>query len=60
MIYDTRFVPGNGGSGFVAIRYSDLFPFPSTIGAGLTYTTATSGGFRIIIFTAGTGIVRWG
>jgi hypothetical protein len=30
-----------------------------TVGAGLTYTSTTSGGNKIYTFTAGTGTVSW-
>ena len=49
---------GNGGSGLVVIRYSDVYSLP-TIGAGLTYSATTSGGNRIITFTAGTDTISW-
>jgi hypothetical protein len=48
---------GNGGSGIVIIRYADTFPAITTIGGGLTYSTTTTGGYRIYTFTAGTGTV---
>lgn len=48
---------GNGGSGIVIFRYPDTKPALTSIGAGLTYTTTTSGGYRIYQFTAGTGTV---
>jgi hypothetical protein len=46
----------NGGSGIVILKYADSLP-PLTVGAGLTQTNSTSGGFRIYSFTAGTGTV---
>jgi hypothetical protein len=49
---------GNGGSGVVILRYSDIYP-AITVGAGLTSTNVTSGGFRIYTFTAGTGTVTF-
>jgi hypothetical protein len=39
------------------LRYADTFPALTTIGGGLTYSTTTSGGYRIYEFTAGTGTV---
>jgi hypothetical protein len=48
---------GNGGSGIVILRYSSTFDDLTTIGAGLTYTKTTSGGYKIYQFTAGTGTV---
>jgi hypothetical protein len=38
------------------IRYPDSRPNFSSI-AGLTYTQTTSGGYKIYVFTAGTGTV---
>jgi hypothetical protein len=48
---------GNGGSGIVIIRYPDSQAPLTSIGGGLTFTTTTSGGYRIYSFTAGTGTV---
>lgn len=48
---------GNGGSGVVILRYPDSYPALTTIAAGLTYTTATTGGYKVYTFTAGTGMV---
>lgn len=50
--------PGSGGSGIVILRW----PTSSgtiTVGAGLTYSTTTSGSNTIATFTAGTGNVSW-
>jgi hypothetical protein len=44
-----------GGSGVVILRYPVAFTM--TIGAGLTGSTVTSGGFKITTITAGTGNV---
>ncbi len=44
-----------GGSGVVILRYPAAFTM--TIGAGLTGSTTTSGGFKITTITAGTGNV---
>ena len=50
--------PGSaGGSGIVIIRYSDTFAALTSVSGGLTYTTATSGGYRRYTFTAGTGTI---
>jgi hypothetical protein len=49
----------NGGSGIVIIRYPTQFPTLSSIGNGLSYNYAVSGGFRYYAFTAGTGTVKF-
>jgi hypothetical protein len=49
---------GAGGSGVVIIKYPDTATI-SNPGGGLTYSTATSGGFSVTTFTAGTGTVSW-
>jgi hypothetical protein len=41
----------------VILKYSDTSTI--TIGAGLTGSTATSGGFTVATITAGTGNVSW-
>jgi hypothetical protein len=46
-----------GGSGIVIIKYLDTRTI--TIGAGLTGTTASSGGYKVTTFTAGTGTVTF-
>jgi hypothetical protein len=56
---------GNGGSGIVIIRYPDSFDNLTSIGAGLAMSAESpsagspkvSGGFKIYIFTGGTGTV---
>lgn len=48
---------GSGGSGVVIIKYPSSKTI--TVGAGLTSTESTSGGFKIRTFTAGTGTVSW-
>ncbi len=48
---------GNGGSGVVIIKYPDTRTI--TVGAGLTSSTSTSGGFKVTTFTAGTGSVSF-
>ena len=48
---------GDGGSGIVIIKFSDSYT--CTVGAGLTSSSSTAGGFTTISFTAGTGTVSW-
>jgi hypothetical protein len=43
---------GPGGSGIVVIRYSNTFADLASIGSGLTYTYANTGGYKIYTFTA--------
>jgi hypothetical protein len=50
-------VGASGGSGIVLIKYPDTYTI--TLGAGLTGSTATSGGFKTTTITAGTGNVSW-
>jgi hypothetical protein len=51
--------PGsNGGSGIVILKYSDAYSI-SNPGGGLTYSTSTSGGYKITSFTAGTGNIQF-
>jgi hypothetical protein len=50
-------VPGLGGSGIVIVKYPDTLT--ATIGAGLTSSTTSSGGFKITSFTAGTDTVEF-
>jgi hypothetical protein len=47
----------NGGSGIVILKFPNIFTL--TVGAGLTSTNTTSGGFKIYSFTAGTGTVTF-
>ena len=47
----------NGGSGIVVLKYPDWAAALSSISGGLTYSTSTSGGYRLYTFTAGTGTV---
>lgn len=48
---------GNGGSGVVVLRYVDgLTP---TIGAGLTYSSSSSGGLTTLTITAGTDTITF-
>ena len=49
---------GNGGSGIVIIRYPTSFA-TITIGAGLTYTSATDGSDTVVTFTAGEDTISW-
>ena len=51
------YVGGSGGSGVVIIRYPDTYPDISTIGAGLTSTLVTTGGYKIYTFTSGNDII---
>jgi hypothetical protein len=46
-----------GGSGIVVIKYPDSISL--TVGAGLTSSTTTSGGFKITSFTAGTDTITF-
>jgi len=48
---------GAGGSGFVALRF--LSSLSLSVGGGLTSTNATSGGYKLFQFTAGTGTVTF-
>ncbi len=50
-------VSGAGGSGIVILKYLDTFTI--TLGAGLTGSTTTSGGYKVTTITAGTGNVQW-
>jgi hypothetical protein len=58
-------IGGDGGSGIVIIRYPDSIRDLASIGGGLTKTgggttpTTTTGGFKIYVFTAGTGSVTF-
>jgi hypothetical protein len=58
-------VGGDGGSGIVIIRYADTNPNLTSIGGTLVKTgggttpTTTTGGFKIYVFTAGTGNVTF-
>ena len=47
----------SGGSGVVILRHDNAKT--SSVGAGLTASSTTSGGDKIITFTAGTGNVSW-
>jgi hypothetical protein len=50
---------GNGGSGVVIIRYSDIYADIASISGGLTYSKTTSGGYKVYSFTVGTGTVTF-
>ena len=47
----------NGGSGVIIIKYPSSNSL--TVGAGLTSTTSTSGGYKTTIFTAGTDTISF-
>lgn len=49
---------GNGGSGVVIVKYPDTYTITNP-GGGLTFTTASSGGFKVTTFTAGTGSIQF-
>jgi len=58
-LYNGAFYEASAGaSGLVVIRYTDTFA-DLTVGAGLTYTSSTSGGYKTYTFTAGSGPVSW-
>lgn len=48
----------NGGSGLIIIKYTNSATM-SNPGGGLTFSTATSSGFKITTFTAGTGTITF-
>jgi hypothetical protein len=50
-------VGGNGGSGVVIVKYPDTLTIGG--GAGLTFSTSSSGGFKVTTFTAGTGSISF-
>ena len=50
---------GQGGSGVVIIRYPSTEANLSSIGAGLTFSWASSGGVKTYTFTNGTGTITW-
>jgi hypothetical protein len=55
----TKFgVGANGGSGVVIVKYQDNFTITNP-GGGLTFSTATAGGFKTTSFTAGTGTIQF-
>lgn len=48
---------GNGGSGVVIVKYPDAYTVTNP-GGGLTFSTSSSGGFKVTTFTAGTGSIQ--
>jgi hypothetical protein len=48
----------NGGSGIVIVKYPDTYTI-SNPGSGLTFSTASAGGFKTTSFTAGTGTIQF-
>lgn len=51
-----EYAGASGGSGIVILRYPSTYPALSSI-SGLGYSTSVSGGYRIYIFTSGSGTV---
>jgi hypothetical protein len=51
-------VGGTGGSGIIGFKYPDSKP-DMTIGAGLTGSTTSAGGFKVTLITQGTGTVTF-
>jgi hypothetical protein len=49
---------GAGGSGVVIVKYPDTLTI-SNPGGGLTFTTASAGGFKVTTFTVGTGTIQF-
>jgi hypothetical protein len=43
----------------VIVKYSDEFTITNP-GGGLTFSTASAGGFKVTTFTAGTGNIQFG
>jgi hypothetical protein len=41
----------------VILRYNAAYPDLKSIGAGLTFSLTTSGGFKVYTFTAGTDFI---
>jgi len=50
---------GNGGSGIVVLKYSDVYT--ATFSGGVTQSTTSSGGYKISVITAAGGgdTVSW-
>lgn len=48
----------NGGSGVVIVKYPDALTITNS-GGGLTFSTTSSGGFKVTTFTAGTGNIQF-
>jgi hypothetical protein len=61
--YPTSGKGGNGGSGIVILRYADTYADLTGIGGTLVKTgggtspTTVTGGYKIYVFTGGTGTV---
>jgi hypothetical protein len=51
-------IGGAGGSGVVILKYADSFTVANS-GGGLTFSTASAGGFKVTTFTAGTGNITF-
>jgi len=51
--------PGSGAAGVVIVRYPSTEANLSSIGVGLTFSWASSGGVKTYTFTNGTGTIRW-
>jgi mucin-19 len=47
-----------GGSGVVIVKYPDTITVTNS-GGGLTFSTASAGGFKVTTFTAGTGNIQF-
>jgi hypothetical protein len=52
------FSGGQGGSGVVIVKYPDTITVTNS-GGGLTFSTASAGGFKVTTFTAGTGNIQF-
>ena len=48
---------GNGGSGIVIISYTDTLPPIASITGTLAYSTPTVAGYKVYMFTTGTGTI---
>lgn len=59
--YSTGSKGGNGGSGIIVIAYPTTSPTISSISAGLTWSVSTStrSGYRVYLFTSGTGTITF-
>lgn len=53
----TAILPSNGGSGIVVLRFSSTLNY--SVGAGLTFSSSTSGNDTIVVFTAGTDTITF-
>jgi hypothetical protein len=54
----TNYTGAKGGDGIVILKYPDTYTI-SNPGGGLTFSTASAGGYKITSFTVGTGNVSW-